>query len=659
MARKPKVIEGNSGKQKRKVVLAGNPNSGKSTLFNLLTGLKQKVGNYAGVTVEKRSGSFQLKDHSTIELIDLPGTYSLTPDALDEKLAAKVLSDTDHPDHPEVVVYVADASNLKRSLFLFTQLLDRELPLVLALNMVDVAERRGITVDAAGLSKALGVKVILINGRTGKGLEQLKSSLEEVPAPSYSFGRELEANTTQKAILARYQKIEALLQGFQNKTTPAKRPITKRLDSILLHRVWGFIIFLLVLFLIFQGVFSLAETPMDLIESGLGWLSTWLHDILPNGPVNALLTEGIIPGLAGILVFIPQIAILFFFLALLEDSCYMARVSFLMDRLLRKFGLNGRSVIPLISGMACAIPAIMSARSIGNRKERLITIFVTPLMSCSARIPVYTLLIALVIPNERLYGFLDLQGLVMMGLYLIGFFSAIASAWVMKYLLKAKERSYFIMEMPYYRTPSWKDVLYNILEKVRIFVWDAGKVIIAISILLWVLASYGPGDEMNQISTRLEQAETGQIKVSEQEVQQLTTQRLEASYIGHLGQVIEPAIAPLGYDWKIGIGLITSFAAREVFVGTMATIYSVGDEEDTKSIKEQMREEVHASTGLPVYTLASGLSLLLFYAFAMQCMSTLAVVYRETRSWKWPLLQLGYMTALAYFASWLVYQIFA
>lgn len=643
----------------RKVILAGNPNSGKSTLFNLLTGLKQKVGNYAGVTVEKKSGKCRLENGSHLEIIDLPGTYSLRPDALDEKLAAQILTQKDHPDHPEQVVYVADASNLKRSLFLFTQLKDLELPLVLVINMLDVAQKQGIDVDGQQLEDAFQVPVIMLNGRSGAGVSELKQILQK-PAPEpITFVQEVNALPRQQSILKRYQKIAEAIAPAVQQQDRSKNSFTRRLDKILLHRVWGFAIFLIILFLIFQSVFSLSETPMDWIEQSLGWLADSLHSLLPEGPINTLLTSGIIPGLAGVLVFIPQIVILFFLLALLEDSGYMARVSFLMDRLLRKFGLNGRSVIPLISGMACAIPAIMSARSIGNWKERLITIIVTPLMSCSARLPVYTLLIALVIPNERLLGVIDLQGLVMMGLYLIGFVAAIGSAVVMKFLLKAREKSYFLMEMPHYRAPQWKDVTYTIFEKVRVFVWDAGKVIVAISIILWVLASYGPGNQMAQIEEQLAEVEAGGLELSEGEINDLNAKRLEASYIGHLGKFIEPSIAPLGYDWKIGIGLIASFAAREVFVGTMATIYSVGDEENTQSLKEQMQSDVYPGTNQPVYTLATGLSLLLFYAFAMQCMSTLAVVYRETQGWKWPVIQLVFMTALAYVSSWLVFQIFA
>jgi len=410
------------------------------------------------------------------------------------------------------------------------------------------------------------------------------------------------------------------------------------------------------LFLIFQSIFAWAQIPMDFIDSTFASLSNRLDEYFPDGPFFDLITQGIIPGIGGIVIFIPQIAILFACISILEESGYMARVVFLMDKLMRKFGLNGKSVVPLISGLACAIPAIMATRTIENWKDRLITIFVTPFMSCSARLPVFTILVALIIPDVKLFGFFNYQGLVLMGLYLLGFFAALISAFVLKLIIKTKERSYLIMEMPTYRWPKWSNVGYTIVEKTKSFVFEAGKVILAISIVLWVLASYGPGDAMNNAEDAVRH-EMGQTKLPANEFEaQVASYKLEHSYAGIIGKALEPAIEPLGYDWKIGIALVTSFAAREVFVSTIATIYSLGGTEDEQTIKGRLRSEINPNTGGPRYTPAVGLSLLVFYTFAMQCMSTLAVVKRETKGWKWPLIQLAYMTALAYVSAFIIYQ---
>lgn len=702
--------QGNNGKLK--IALAGNPNSGKTTLFNALTGLNQQVGNFPGVTVEKKSGSITLKNSGgqkvNVELTDLPGAYSIYPKSLDERVQCDILINTSHEDHPDLVVYVADASNLKRSLFLCTQLIDLGLPLILVLNMMDLVEKEGDDIDREQLEKEFGIPLILMSARSSMGVDELKQKmLTEVGQPTHHFIDETEIETPvineiqqvekvgvyqafqlasnypllsddkvkreieeivgknkfnslkyqRQETLARYKKINALLTQILKHGSEGQAKLTQKLDNILTHKVWGFAIFLGILFMVFQAIFSWSEYPMMLLEEFFVILSTSLKDILPEGILADLLVDGVLAGLSGILVFIPQIALLFFFIAILEDTGYMARVSFIMDKLMRKVGLNGRSVIPLISGVACAVPAIMSARTISNWKERIITIMVTPLMSCSARLPVYTLLISLAVPSKTVLGFLNLQGLVMMGLYLIGFLAAIGAALVLKWIIKARERSYFIMELPVYRAPRWSSIGLTITEKVKLFVFEAGKVIIAVSIVLWVLSSYGPASRMQAIEDKYS-AEQATSEYTQEEIDnRIASEKLEASYAGIFGKAIEPVIKPLGFDWKIGIALFTSFAAREVFVGTMATIYSAGDEENTTSIREKMKEEINPDTGEKHYNLAVVFSLLIFYAFAMQCMSTLAVVFAETKSWKWPLIQLTYMSALAYLSSLIVYQV--
>lgn len=660
-----------------KVALIGNPNCGKSTLFNVLTGLKQSTANFPGATVEKKIGSFTTQNIS-VEVVDLPGAYSLNPKSPDEKIAVDVLLNSSHPDHPDLTVFIADASNLKRSLFLASQIIDKKIPLLIALNMMDVVEKKGMEVNAQLLSEKLGVKIIPISARQARGIDNLKKNLlEEISIPKKEIvPKEFlkEKNDAQQTI-ERYRIITNILEGCIGTSQKAESQFTSRTDKILTHKIWGFAIFLLVLLAIFQSIFFIAKFPMEEIESLFIFFSRWGTQHLPKGELSDLLVNGILSGLSGVVVFIPQIALLFFFIVILEDTGYMARVSFIMDRVMRKFGLNGRSVIPLLSGVACAVPAIMSARTISNRKERLITIMVTPLMSCSARLPVYTLLIALVIPSGTSYGFFNLQGAVLMALYLIGFLAALGSALVMKYLLKSTERSFFIMELPPYRSPRWKNVGLTIIDRVKVFLFDAGKVIIAISIILWFLAAHASGNKFQEIEKKYSQ----QIQNSEFRVQNsksktessekknsamndtavlIASEKLQASFAGQLGKWIEPAIAPLGFDWKIGIALITSFAAREVFVGTMATIYSAGDANNTQSIRAKMSAEINPQTNQPLYSLAVGLSLMIFYAFAMQCMSTLAVVYRETQRWKWPVIQFLYMGALAYLGSFVVYNLF-
>lgn len=695
------------------VALIGNPNSGKTTLFNLLTGLNQKTGNFPGVTVDKKTGTLKLPDGKRAELVDLPGTYSIYPKTLDEQIVQEVLLDEKHPQHPDVIVVVADASNLKRNLLLFTQIRDLNIPCLLVLNMIDVAEKRKLKIDLRSLSIDLGVKIIPTNSRSGDGISLLKQALTEtirVPKMPFYNVRELadqtiddirrefsldndyrayqlaqqnlkltylgeeehnkieaiknengfyDVPTQSKETLERYALISDIIDRNLSEEDPSKRAINAKIDRVTTHPIFGYAIFLGLLLLIFQAIFAWSEAPMTLIEDSIAGFGDWVKGVLPEGIINDLLTDGIIAGLAGVLVFIPQIAILFGFIAIMEESGYMSRAVFLMDKLMRKFGLNGKSVVPLISGMACAIPAIMATRNIDGWKDRLITIFVTPFMSCSARLPVYTILIGLVVPNEPIWGFFNLQGLVLMGLYLLGFLAAILSAWVMGFIVKAKHRGYFVMELPSYKVPKWKNVGLTIYEKTGTFVLEAGKVIIAISIILWVMASYGFGDKFENAEENVK-TQLGTNYTEEEYEVALSAYKLEHSMAGSFGKFIEPTIEPLGYDWKIGIALITSFAAREVFVGTMSTIYSIGAEDDDEvTIRERLRQEINPKTGEPMYNKAVGFSLMVFYAFAMQCMSTLAIVYRETKGWKWPIIQTVYMSAVAYISAFIAYNIFS
>jgi ferrous iron transport protein B len=612
-----------------KIVLVGNPNCGKSSLFNNLTKLKQKITNVPGTTIENKVGTLTQGKHK-IQLIDTPGTYSFNPKSLDEKEAIRVFFEDPSPD---TILYIADASNLKRNLFYFSQLAQHGTPMVLALNMIDIADFKGFEIDVERLEKELGIRVFKINARTGEGVSNLKKALfQDQFVPHFTFGSENDHTHE-----SHYDSITKLL----NKTTKIKTKrelTTSKIDAFATHPILGYLIFLLVLLFIFQSVFTLASYPMDWIENGFGMLGEYLTETLPDGWVKKLIIHGLLAGIAGVVVFVPQIAILFFFMSLLEDTGYMARVSFIMDRMLRGLGLSGKSVIPLLSGAACAIPAIMSTRNIENWKDRLITIMVTPLMSCSARLPVYTLLISMAIPNTPVLGFVSLQALVMLSMYVLGTVAALVAAIVFKWAIKYTIPSYFIMELPVYHSPRWGNIWVNCWQKSRSFVTEAGKIILIISVVLWFLASYGPTTDQ---SFSIQESAT-----------------LEQSYAGHFGKAIEPSISPIGFDWKIGIALITSFAAREVFVGTMSTIYSVGDEENFDQLREKMKKDRHKS-GEPVYSLAVILSLMVFYAFAMQCMSTLAVVYKETRSWKWPAIQFVYMTALAYFGSWVVFNVFS
>jgi len=699
------------------IALVGNPNSGKSSLFNSLTGLNQKVGNFPGVTVDKKTGISKISEKISAKIIDLPGTYSLYPKRNDEWVTYKVLMDDDKEVKADIIVLIADASNLKRNLLFCSQIIDLKKPVVVALTMMDIAKKNNIQVDIPGLERELGILAIPVNPRKNKGILQLKKAIEqtaeninkiperdfinansfapdaikkvqkifpeisdyraihylinhesfalEQPVQEAIENIEIETNfnpskTQAEEILQRYGKIKTIMQQTVVEADPLHKALfTQKLDDVLLHRTWGYVILIGVLFLLFQSIFLLAQFPMDGIEWTFAKAGGWLGNVLPTGWFSDLFINGLLAGLSGILVFVPQIMILFGLITLLEDTGYMARISFLTDRVMRKVGLNGKSVMPMISGFACAVPAIMSARNIENKKERLLTIMCTPLMSCSARLPVYTVLIALVIPNKNYLGFISLQGLVMMLMYLTGTIMALLSAYVMKWFIKSKERSFFILELPVYREPRWKNMFYTMVEKAKVFVFQAGKVIMVISLLLWVLSSYGPPAKMKIVSEKYAALNQQQPDKSSENDKLKRTELLENSYAGILGKTIEPVIRPLGYDWKIGIALITSFAAREVFVGTMATLYSVGDakDENNATLRQKMNAAVR-SDGTKVYTLGTGLSLLIFYVLAMQCMSTLAVVKRETHSWKWPLIMLTYMTGLAYIMSFITYNLF-
>ncbi len=705
-----------SAKKNLHIALVGNPNSGKSSLFNALTGLNQKVGNFPGVTVDKKTGVCNLSDEISSTLIDLPGTYSLYPRRADEWIAYKVLMHADEQIEPDTVLLIADASNLKRNLLFCTQVIDLKYPVVIALTMMDLARKKGIEIDVAGLSTELGVPVVPVNPRKNKGIGQLKKTLalaakqhqtlsqrdfinnrqlapkavdavqkifpelsdyasvhylinhENFPLPEtlQQLVEQAEINnnfnstkTQAEEIVQRYTRInQVMLQNVVEPDPLQRKLFTESLDNLLLHRVWGYAILIVVLFLLFQSIFWLAQYPMDGIDWSFAKLSGWLGNTLPSAWWSDLLINGLLAGLNGILVFVPQIMILFGLITLLEDTGYMARISFLSDKLMRKVGLNGKSVMPMISGFACAVPAIMTTRNIENRKERLLTILVTPLMSCSARLPVYTILIALVVPTKYYFGFLSLQGLVMMALYLLGLIMALIVSYVFKFIIKLKEKSYFILELPVYRAPRWKNVGITMIEKAKIFVTDAGRVILLISLLLWFLSSFGPPSRMRKVDEKFAAIKTQTVSRSQAASiqKQYKSEKLQNSFAGILGKTIEPVIKPLGYDWKIGIALITSFAAREVFVGTMATLYSVEDK-DNLTLRQKMQSAVK-DDGTKVYTLPAALSLMVFYVFAMQCMSTLAVVKRETKTWKWPAIQFVYMTGLAYLMSFIVYHIF-
>jgi ferrous iron transport protein B len=690
------------------VALIGNPNTGKTSVFNRLTGLNQKVGNYPGITVEKKEGLCKLDRTLKAHVLDLPGTYSLNASSLDESVVIELLLNKNDKDFPDVAVVVAEIENLKRNLLLFTQIKDLGIPTILVINMADRMKRKAISLDIEKMERQLETKIALVSARKNEGFDYLKelifnyATLSLKPclnastiSPDYfnrlraafpdqdlyklwlvitqdvnfgkldrqqfkgvaSFKTESESNLKrlqQKETIARYKFINEVLKESLFVDSQKAKDLRSRLDKVLTHHIWGYVIFFGILLLIFQAIFDWSSYPMDFIDSTFASLSEWMKDTMPPGDFTNLIAEGIVPGLGGIVIFIPQIAFLFLFISILEESGYMSRVVFLMDRVMRRFGLSGKSVVPLVSGTACAIPAIMATRNIESWKERLITILVTPFTTCSARLPVYLIIIALIIPEQRVLGIFSLQGLTLMFLYALGFASAVFSAWLLNKVLKINSKTFFVVEMPNYKVPMLKNVGITVVEKTKSFVVGAGKIILAISIILWVLASYGPGDFNKAAEIVTQQSMTENLSEEELETR-IAAFKLEKSYIGILGKGIEPAVEPLGYDWKIGIAIVSSFAAREVFVGTLATIYSVGSEEE-ETIKNRMAAEVNPVLGTPRFNFASGVSLLLFYAFAMQCMSTLAVVKKETNSWKWPLWQLLVMSAIAYVVALGAYQ---
>lgn len=646
-----------------RIALFGNPNTGKSTVFNLLTGLRQKIGNFPGVTVDKKSGVLQF-DGVEHELIDIPGVYSIYPSNKEEKVVYELLVPPSPDQKPDLGIVVADASNLARSLFFFSQLIDCGIPLVLVINMNDIAEKKGISIDIKALQeKFSNTPIVFMNARVGLGKDRLLTAikrqieLRELEQTKVSNSLKILSDLTgqEEEAKQRHAYIGKILQETVRITGTSIRKHS--IDRWLTHPVGGYVIFASILFIIFQFVFSFASYPMDAIETGFGWLTIWLKNVMTEGPLSALLCDGIIPGISGVLVFIPQIGILFFFIALLEDSGYLARAVFLMDRLVRPFGLNGRSVVPLLSSMACAIPGVMATRGIPNYKERLITIFVAPLMSCSARIPVFTLLIGVVIPNMKLLGFIHLQGLVLFGLYVLGIVSALFIASIMQLILKQEKRSYYLMEIPEFKRPLWRNILLTVFEKIKVFTTEAGGIILAISIVLWALASYGPPDQRSKAIESLKKTST-YIKTDHLKRKGLEDAvLLEHSYIGIIGKGIEPLIKPIGYDWKIGISLITSFAAREVFVGSLSTIYANGDNNNEVSLRNKLKHQKNPD-GSFVFSFRTGISLMVFYVYAMQCFSTLAVVKRETKSWKWPMLQLITFGMMAYLGGWICFQVF-
>ncbi len=694
------------------IALLGNPNSGKSSLFNLLTGLNQKVGNFPGVTVEKKLGKITLTSKETATVIDFPGAYSLYPRRSDEWVSYKELMSPKEEEAIDLAVVVVDASNLRRNLLYVSQVIDLKIPVVVALTMTDIAKKRGVRIDVDRLAREIQVPVVAVNARTGKGIEQIITTISQVyltdfigqdffdigslgeeaikevrtilPTISnysavhhlinhgyFNLSQEVQSEISEieqrysfkhtrvqaEDIQQRYKKIRTIMQRAVEEDSPEKKKLySEKIDHFLLHRKWGYLIMGVVLFILFQSIFWAAEYPMNAIESAMGWLGEVVSKNLPKNWISDLLVNGVLAGLGGILVFVPQIMILFGLITLLEDTGYMARISFLSDRIMRRVGLNGKSVMPMIGGFACAVPAIMSARNIENKKERLLTILVTPFMSCSARLPVFTILTSLIIPNENILGILSLQGLVLMGLYVFGIIVALTASYFLNLIIKIKEKSFFILELPVYRQPRWKNILITMVEKAKVFVFDAGKVIMVISLLLWGLSSFGPTEKRREIKLVYQEkinTDPSNIKIYEADQ---SSKLLENSYAGIIGRTIEPLIKPLGYDWKIGIALVTSFAAREVFVGTMATLYSVGEDTSGETLREKMSQAKN-SNGDSVYTVASGFSLLVFYLLAMQCMSTLVVVKRETGGWKWPIIQLIFMTGLAYILSFFVFQI--
>ncbi len=704
-----------TGNRKPSVVLLGNPNSGKSSLFNYLTGLRQDVSNFPGVTVDKKAGTFNLNNGQSVDIIDFPGIYSLYPNSSEEKIVINILANPNSELRPDLVLYVADVTQLERHLLLATQIIDLGFPMIFLLNMVDLVTEDSGIIDVKFLEQYLGVEVLCISVRTRENLSILENKINAGLASRTERGeteiyklndietfvatrikKQMNLNSLYQAkLIAHHYKwleflspaqrlfVEDLItrSGFNDlkcqvgetlkryddygpivkKTIVSpKKPVkstTDKIDYWITHRFLGPVIFFMIMLIVFQSIYSWATYPMDWIEQVFASTSTSLDQLLPDVWWADLIINGLLAGLGGVLVFVPQIAVLFFLVSILEESGYMSRVVFMFDSVMQKFGMNGRSMVSLISSGACAIPAIMATRTISNPKERLITILVSPLISCSARLPVYAVLIGFAVPDSKVLGFLNLQGLAFMFLYVLGILGALASSFIFKKILKSDSASFLMIELPNYKPPIWKNVFISVWEKVTAFISGAGKIIVLISLFLWFLASFGPGDAMNKAEKEANDYSVSAGLNMEQQNNLTASYKIEASYMGHMGKWIEPAIVPLGFDWKIGIALLTSFAAREVFVGTMATIYSIGSDSDEKTIRQKMAAEVRPGTNIKVYNTATSFSLLIFYVFAMQCMSTLAIVKRETNTWKWPLVQFLFMSILAYSGAFIVYQL--
>ncbi len=655
------------------IALAGNPNAGKTTLFNALTGLKQKVANYPGVTVERKEGFWKAGENAA-RLIDLPGLYSLDVTSMDEQIAHDVLTGKiGNLPKPDAVIAVVDATNLERNLYLVTQILEFKIPVVVALTMVDLAEKQSLEIDTAKLSELLQIPVIAVKAGQKHGIEELAEKTfeaaqsDKIPhLPWLTEAEFLESDedihlslsddaAANRKIFARYNFISDVYQESVNALETTERGVSEKIDSVLTHKFFGLVILVAVLLLVFQTIFSWAELPMNLLESGFGALGELAKAVLPEGILADLVIDGIIAGVGGILVFLPQILLLFLFISILEDTGYMSRAAFLLDKLMSKVGLHGKAFLPLMSSFACAIPGIMAARTIENPRDRLATIMIAPFMSCSARLPVYTLMIATFFAGQTVFGFISVGAVLMLAMYALGIFTAVIAAFVLKRTLLKSPPPPFVMELPPYRLPNLRTVFQNMFTRAWLFVKRAGTVILTISIILWALA-YFPRTNTEMFVPPDANASAEEIQKAKEDFQQ--SEQLRNSYAGKLGHLIEPVITPLGFDWKIGIALISSFAAREVLVSTLSIIYNVGKDanEESETLTQAIRDEKR-DDGTPVWTPLTALTLMVFFVLAMQCMSTIAIVRRETNSWAWTLFMVGYMTALAYFAAFVTYQV--
>lgn len=652
-------IQNTKNKGQIVVALAGNPNAGKTTLFNALTGLRQKVANYPGVTVERKEGVWRIANEKTARLIDLPGLYSLDVNSIDEQIAKDVLTGKiTRINLPDVIVAVVDATNLERNLYLVTQLLEYRIPLVVALTMIDETEKSGTKINTEKLSAELGVSVVPIVAAQKRGIEELQRAIFEVLENKTSFNSlpffKQNGNGNSK-IVQRYAWISRVVSDAVEEKQAFETTVSEKIDRVLTHRVFGLGILAAILLLVFQTIFSWAALPMDLLDAGFGALGETAKNNLPPGLFTDLLTDGIIAGVGGVLVFLPQIVLLFLFISILEDTGYMARAAFLMDRLMRGVGLHGKAFVPLLSSFACAIPGIMATRTIENPKDRFATILIAPLMSCSARLPVYTLMIAAFFGGQYVFGFLSLGAVLILAMYLLGIVTAIIVAFVLKRTLLKAPAPPLVMELPPYRLPNWRNVFLNVFQRAGMFVKRAGTVILAISIILWALTTFPRVESSeSQSQTQISEFATN----DEQRTTNEAAEQLQNSFAGRIGHAIEPVIAPLGFDWKMGVALISSFAAREVLVSTLSIIYNVGKDADAES--DSLISAVRAAKkddGSPAWTPLTALTMMVFFVLAMQCMSTVAVVRRETNSWRWTLFMIGYMTALAYSAAFFTHQI--